>query len=164
MHNIARDLFTRFNKSAAVAVLGASALVATVMPQTAAAGYDNVAGSICQPYYGSQANDFNYYTTGIRNQSSSDRWVLCPLARPQTSSSVHAWVNMYNTIGGNAICALYSYNGVGSYLGGTNDSTIASGSATAYMTLSGAAATSGYQSVMCKLGPGSYVRSIKLWY
>ena len=42
-------------------------------------GPSNYPGSNCQPSNGSQAQDYYLSSTGIKNISSSDRWITCPI-------------------------------------------------------------------------------------
>jgi hypothetical protein len=41
-------------------------------------------GATCQPNKGSQVADFSYHSTDIRNNSTADRWVTCPVVRDNT--------------------------------------------------------------------------------
>ncbi len=155
--------FRGLGKSLAATVLASATVLGAMLPHNALAlDITRLSGGICQPYFGSQASDFDAYPTGIRNRSSSPRWVTCPLAIPDgNSSTTYVYVNLYNVAHSvNALCAAYAYDGAGNYITGSTDSSIPIGNGTAYTTLSSG---DGFMAAMCLLTPGSRVRSIVVY-
>ena len=68
-----------------VQVLGAVALIGLFLAGNADADIRiYYSGTACQPNYGSQVGDFNYYSTGISNTSTATRGVTCPVVRHNT--------------------------------------------------------------------------------
>lgn len=98
--------------------LAAATLVtlSTALPQSALAGENGHAynGSYCKNYFGSQVGDFNYQTNGIRNLSSSTRYINCPVLVDEianTSGTTRVW--LHYTGNGTVRCTLQSKNGNG---------------------------------------------------
>lgn len=65
-------------------VLGTVVLIGLFLAGNAIADRLYYSGAACQPNYGSQAGDFNYYSTGLTNTSAATRWVSCPVVRHNT--------------------------------------------------------------------------------
>lgn len=117
-------------------------------------------GSICQPYWGSQAGDFVTRTNGFQNWASSNRSVTCPIDRQVPwyygSYDTTIWVYLYN-YGGSTSCSAYARN---RSTGSTYDSDYEKVTATGNQSIALQIRGSGTMyNVSCSLSPNSYIRS-----
>jgi len=74
----------------------------------------NTSGTACKGYGLATTGDFYTYSDGIRNATTSWRYVICPVARsPLTGTSGGFYVSGANAAGTTTSCTLYSweYNG-----------------------------------------------------
>lgn len=141
--------------------VAAALLVAVFASQYAAAETSKYHGTICKPYYGSHADDFRYYTSGIKNISGNTRWVTCPIDRQDvwyygsSATSIHAYV--YNA-GGTLWCEGFVTSSTsGSTVNVASSNTTLTGNRSLYMGLHEQFGNN--YSVRCLLPPGSIVRS-----
>lgn len=157
-----KNLFTR----AASAVIGASALLAIALPTPVIADTTGFHGTICQPKNGSQADEFNHYSGGIRNTYGAARWVVCPLDRQEgysTSGKTTAYVYFYNynVVGyDNTKCYFRARSAYGSTL--YTDVKEVTTTGNKYMWLQVPPSGYAYYQLECRLSPYTYLRSIYL--
>jgi len=72
----------------------------------------------CQPYYGTQAGDFNTGSHGIRNNSTGTRLVSCPINRvfdyANGWTTAYPWVHVnYDSQSSNLTCFVYNMDADG---------------------------------------------------
>ncbi len=121
-------------------------------------------GSECQPYYGSQSGDFNYYTNRIYNTGSSGRWVTCPVVRDNTtntSGTLGTEIYVSNIAGQTLSCTLYSYDSHGVWVASNYKSTTAGGKQTLFPDVNSSKNMGNY-SLSCYLPKGASIYSYKV--
>lgn len=71
--------------------------------------------TVCQPNSGAQVSDFTYYSTGITNNATADRWVSCPVVRDNTFNTNGLNLASVSVAGtGSFFCYLDNVNNNGS--------------------------------------------------
>jgi len=123
-------------------------------------------GIKCQPYYGTQAGDFNTGSHGIRNNSTGTRLVSCPINRvfdyANGWTTAYPWVHVnYDSQSGNLTCFVYNMDADG----GIHSYGIATGGLgvdkdLAITTWSWQGGDTQYQSLFCYLPAGALLE----WY
>lgn len=153
-------------KPKTVALMGSLTLLcatAGISPAMASSDSSYHHGSLCQPYYGSQAGDFVAYTSGIKNISSGYRYVTCPIADDHIiskSADTLIYVYVYNA-GGYFKCHAYTKN---RYTGSTidYDSVITDTTGNDYRLLKIRSSWGHPYVVTCNVPPRSFVRTLYL--
>jgi len=123
--------------------------------------YKTFNGSTCQPTYGTQAADFNAYTTGIYNGSNGTRSVTCPIMRDDTETKGGAGVTAYLNNAKGTSCTVYSLDPHGATVAWQNKVVAASGKQTLNFWLNKSVAMGNYV-MYCRLTSKGYVSSYKL--
>lgn len=88
-------------------------------------------GNNCKPINGNESGDFSYYFNRIYNNASAVRYVVCPVVRHYTRTTLGPntfAVQLDNPGTTNMSCTLYAMNGTGSAMDSTTVSTSLSGS------------------------------------
>lgn len=121
-------------------------------------------GSECQPYYGSQSGDFNYYTNRMQNVSTSVRLTTCPIVRDNTTNTTgtlgtEIYVN--NVAGQSLSCTLYSFDSHGGWVASNTKSTTLGGKQTLYPDVN-LSKDMGNYSLYCRLPKGASIFSYKV--
>lgn len=121
-------------------------------------------GSECQPLYGSQSADINYYTNRVYNVGSGSRGVTCPVVRDNTTNTSGTFgteIYVNNVAGKYLACTLYSYDSHGSWVASSTKSTTAGGKQTLYPDVN-LSKNMGNYSVYCYLPKGASLYSYKV--
>jgi hypothetical protein len=124
-------------------------------PNTAHAVDANHSGTLCKNYHASQVTDIDYLSNGVRNLSSSSRYVVCPLVISPAASAASAtvYVDGIAASGQTISCTLYSYDEDKNLIGSKSFPTPITGTFDVLLSVpSYYWATS---SVLCRLPPSS---------
>lgn len=106
-------------------LIGAAALALCAMTGSAlAVNGKSYNGSYCHPYYGNQAGQFRHLANGIKNQSTSSRWITCPPIQDEVDTYNGTFdIRLHWSGSGSIFCTFLSLN----YNGSTRQSQFASG-------------------------------------
>lgn len=145
-------------KSIVLGLTLAAALAGVLVPSSnVLAGPAVHSGSICQHWNPGEANFPIYYADGIKNSSTTAKYVICPLVvthtAGQTTGSVYVQVNTPVAFS----CTLYSYSWFDTFLGSKSGNTSAASKLLFLGTVP--ANTFSSHSVLCRL-PASYTGKI----
>ncbi len=152
-------------KSASIAFGAVVYLVSTGYSLASSVEDKVYTGAGCHAYFGSQAGDFVHSARSLRNNATSARWTLCPIAREKVASNsgVRAFVRVQRSTAASAdfLCYMMNHTGTGTLTSWGASTYAGTGAASLSMGMSPTNAY-GHHAIYCRVPRGSELFSYRV--
>lgn len=116
-------------------------------------------GSYCNPYYGTQSDSFEHRQNGIKNTSSSTKYISCPVIVDEIANTTGTHqTTLHYTGPGTVSCIMFNQHGIGS----TRQTQSGTRAGTGWFTIPGFTSDvwGGTYSMYCSLPSGGTLNTI----